>query len=532
MSIEKKTNRLHPIYWFLTGLLLFAAWPMSPFTFLVFAAWVPLLLVEEKITNPYLYFLLIWLNFLIWNATTTWWIVNASVGGGVGAIICNSFLMCCPWMLYRFTKRKIRQNLAWVALVAYWMCFEYIHQNWQLSWPWLTLGNIFSTHPIWVGWYRYTGTAGGSLWVWVVNIILYKLSERNASEKLNYKRFILPVLALLLPLTISQLATLDIKTAIGKTTTNIVVVQPNIDPYNDKFSGNPAQQIEKLIALSESKIDTNTRLVIWPETAVPVQVWEENLLENSYYRPILSFIKKHPQLQLLTGIESYKGFGKISPGGFAARQDLTTGNWYEEYNTAMALDTALQPQLYHKAKLVPGVETLPSWLGFMSKLFEDFGGTSGTLGSSKEAMVFSQKGNPYRPAPIICYESIFGSYITDYVGKGANVLTIITNDGWWGNTPGYQQHQSMARLRAIETGLWVARSANTGISCFISPTGEVFQPQPWATAAAIRMEIPTETEQTFYVKHGDWLGLLSVWVAGIFLLMTIFGRFTKSLGNQ
>ena len=128
--------------------------------------------------------------------------------------------------------------------------------------------------------------------------------------------------------------------------------------------------------------------------------------------------------------------------------------------------------LYHKAKLVPGVETLPSFLNFMGKWFEDFGGISGTLGRDSERKVFVPWDNHFKAAPIICYESIFGDYITEYVRKGANILTIITNDGWWGNTPGYKQHMNYARLRAIETRKWVARSANTGISCFIDPVGK------------------------------------------------------------
>jgi apolipoprotein N-acyltransferase len=166
---------------------------------------------------------------------------------------------------------------------------------------------------------------------------------------------------------------------------------------------------------------------------------------------------------------------------------------------------------------VPGVESLPSWLGFMSKLFDDLGGTSGTLGRSKHAMVFGSPNNPYVAAPVICYESIYSDYVTSYSRLGANVITIITNDGWWGNTPGYHQHQNMARLRAIENGCWVARSANTGISCFISPRGDVYQPQPWDLETAIKMDIPPIPATTFYAKHGDWISLLAAALALILL---------------
>jgi apolipoprotein N-acyltransferase len=112
----------------------------------------------------------------------------------------------------------------------------------------------------------------------------------------------------------------------------------------------------------------------------------------------------------------------------------------------------------------------------------------------------------------------------NYIRNGANLICIITNDGWWKNTPGHKQHMNYARLRAIETRTWVARSANTGISCFIDPTGTVINPLPYNTAAAIKLSIPaTNHSTTFFVKYGDWLSkimiglsfLLLGWVIGL-----------------
>jgi apolipoprotein N-acyltransferase len=153
----------------------------------------------------------------------------------------------------------------------------------------------------------------------------------------------------------------------------------------------------------------------------------------------------------------------------------------------------------------------------MSGLFDEFGGTTGTLGRSREAEVLRSKGNPFVAAPIICYESIYADYVSSYVRKGANVLTVVTNDGWWGNTPGHRQHMSMARLRAIENRRWVLRSANTGISCFIDPAGNVLQPQPWEKQAAIKMAVAPLNELTFFSKHGDWMSRL-IWPMALLLL--------------
>lgn len=300
-------------------------------------------------------------------------------------------------------------------------------------------------------------------------------------------------------------------------TTNVVVVQPNVEPYTEKFTTDPAILIADLIRLSESQIDSGTRLVAWPETAIPSQAWENKLLQNDQFQPVFAFLKRHPQIMLVTGIDSYKYWGAENPGTFSIRQ-MSDGSYYEAFNTALGADASMNLQLYHKAKLVPGVETLPSWLGFMGKLFDDFGGISGSLGRSDSAMVLSAANNPYKAAPIICYESIYSNYVTEYVRSGANILTVITNDGWWGETPGYKQHMSMSRLRAIETRKWVARSANTGISCFISPSGEVWDAQPWRVKAAIKMPIPVNNKQTFYVQFGDWMSRL-LWPLAMLILL-------------
>jgi apolipoprotein N-acyltransferase len=520
-AVKPFNNKLLPL---MPGILLYAAWPVSPFTFLIFIALVPLFWLEANIKNTSRFFWILWLNLFIWNLATTWWIWNASPGGAVGAIVANSLLMCFPWMLYRFTKNKLGTIVGLVAFADYWLTWEYIHHNWDLSWPWLTLGNVFATHPAWVQWYEFTGTTGGSFWVLLVNILFFTGFQKTVrppksgeANRHNLKSFAPALIVLIAPILISFITfgnnrSAEIKPALD----NVVVVQPNVEPYTEKFNTDPAVLIDKMIGLSESKIDSNTRLVIWPETAIPVQVWENQILSDSYYSKVFAFARKHPRIQLLSGIDSYKNWGNQNKKGFSIRT-ANNGEHYEAFNTAFATDSSSQFELYHKSKLVPGVESLPSWLGFMSSIFDDLGGTTGSLGTSDSAVVFSFPGNPYKTAPIICYESIYSNYVTEYVKKGANLLTIITNDGWWSETPGYKQHMNMARLRAIENRRWIARSANTGISCFIDPDGNVIDQQPWNTAAAIKISIPELTSLTFYSTYGDWISRL-VWPLALLVL--------------
>ncbi len=143
------------------------------------------------------------------------------------------------------------------------------------------------------------------------------------------------------------------------------------------------------------------------------------------------------------------------------------------------------------------------------------------MGHQKERSIFSHSGFDLKIAPIICYESVFGKYVTEYVKKGANLLFIITNDGWWKNTNGYEQHLSFAFVRAIETRRPVARSGNTGISAFIDLKGKVISKSEWWTEATLKGSLIPETRITLYVKYGDWLlkcGILSA----IIVLIIIF----------
>jgi len=174
---------------------------------------------------------------------------------------------------------------------------------------------------------------------------------------------------------------------------------------------------------------------------------------------------------------------------------------------------------------VPGVETLPSFLNFLGPVLEQFGGSTGGYGKSEEAEVFTNNGCQYISAPIICYESIYGAYVGTYKQKSANLLAIITNDGWWGNTSGHKQHLQYAALRAIETRTWVARSANTGISAVIDPLGNIVAQKGWDERAVIKYPIPTKSTVTFYAKYGDWLYQIFSFFAVLLLLQGLYKRF-------
>ncbi len=518
MSKNKYRNLVLSVF---GGILLWGAWPVSPFTFIIFVAWLPLFVVAESTESWKKFLGYAFIQLFIWNLLTTWWVAKSTMPGGISAFLANTLIMCIPWLLYYFTRKLLPVFYAGIAFVTYWISYEYLHHNWDLSWPWLTLGNVFATKPDWVQWYQYTGAAGGSLWVLLANIaifngfLLYKQEHRSRKYFLSIIAFIL---ILFLPIVVSFLSLKHLTVAHNKY--NVVVVQPNIDPYDEKFvAGSQEAQLQKLIHLSQQTIDDKTAVVIWPETAIPFQTNEEELKTDLRLAPLWGFLKANPHINLLTGLEGYRVFS--SKASRFAKSIPESNEYYESYNSAALLDSNAI-QIYHKSKLVPGVEVLPSFLNFMAPVFEKFGGTTGGYARSNNAELLETYNHTFNIAPAICYESIYSDYLTHFTRQGADLIAVITNDGWWGNTAGYKQHMNYARLRAIENRRWVARSANTGISCFIDPYGNVVQQLPWDKEGALKQDIAAFVTKTFYMQHGDYLSRIFSLLAAGFVLVSIF----------
>ena len=509
-----------------SGLLLFAAWPSSPFTWLIFIAFVPLLLALQSVNQTKSVFGYSFIAMLIWNASTTWWLWNSTSVGAIAAIIANSLLMCLPWWGFAICKKKYSTRVAFIYLIFFWLGFEYIHLNWELSWPWLTLGNVFANQPAFIQWYEFTGVGGGTLLVWIMNYLVFEAFNAFIYKAINRIIIQKTAMVIVVPMIVFGISVLiKPSQSIKRNRNNIVVVQPNIDPYQKFELSNANEQINLLLSLSNSAIDSNTQLIIWPETAMSVAEWQENITSNLYYQPIFIFAKKHPNITILSGIETFKNYGTVKQTPTA--HTSSSGMYYDAFNAAIAIKAGEPIQLYNKSKLVPGVESLPSFLRFMSPVFEQFGGSTGGYGKSASSSVFKSNGNEIISAPIICYESIYGEYVNSYVQKGANLLTIITNDGWWGNTPGHLQHLAYARLRAIETRRWVARSANTGISAIINEYGEIVEQQPWNKSCIIKYNIPLNNEITFYVKHGDYIFLIGLIGSLLFVILGTYNKIKK-----
>ena len=308
----------------------------------------------------------------------------------------------------------------------------------------------------------------------------------------------------------------------------VLIVQPNIDPYLEKYDVPYEEQVNRLLSLVKEKISPQTNFVVAPETAFTEDILE-NLPENSLtIKMILEFLKGYPKTEIISGMSSYHLFEPGEDLSSTARAIPNSGQYYDAFNAAIQLNAEGKVQIYHKSKLVQGVEKMPfaTILKPLENLALDLGGTTGSLGSQEESSVFASEHTTINTAPVICYESIYGEYVASYVSKGANLIFVITNDGWWDDTPGYKQHMAYSRLRAIETRRSIARAANTGISCFINQRGDTLQTTGWWEAVAIKGVLNANDKITVFTMAGNYIGRIASFLA-LTLIIYSFVRSKK-----
>lgn len=505
----------------LSGLLIAAAWPVRGLVPLAFVAFVPLLYLEDKDYS----FGISSITFLIWNALTTWWVWKTTAVGTIGMIVLNTLFMTTVFWAYHFVKSRLYDNKkGYYILIIFVLAFEYLHLNWQINWPWLNLGNVFSHYHTWIQWYSITGIAGGTLWVLAANILIYKFllasfrPQRSGAENSPLFYSIIIICVLFIPLIISKIQ-YHCYTEQGSDV-EIIVVQPNLDPYTEEFTLNPRQIMDRNLSVAAPLMTENTRFVVSPESAIQENIWLEKIDKYYSINELRRFIDRYPQTCYVIGISAYGIAPEGSENDFAARRFMDVDKYFYAYNTA-TLITKDTIQLYHKSKLTPGAEAMPSWW-FMRMLKDsalDLGGTVGTLKKDDEARTLSF--DNHKVGTLICYESVFGGYVTEFVKKGADMLFVITNDGWWGNSPGHKQHLEFSKLRAIETRRSVARSANTGISGFINQRGDIIEQSKYWEQTALRNTIKTNDKLTFYVRYGDYIYKIAVFLTALLVAMTI-----------
>ena len=482
------------------GVMASVAWLIPPMFFLIFIAFVPLIFIQDKATGKGRVFWPASLAFVTWNSLTTWWVWNSTPEGAIAMIILNSLFMTSVFCFYNRCKRLLFNNKkGFFILPMFVLAFEFLHYHWQLNWPWLTLGNVFAPHHYLIQWYELSGVAGGSLWILVVNILIYKIFSSDKKKKAT----ILAICVIIIPMIASLIRYFSFEEKGDKV--EVVVVQPNTDPYTEEFYLSDEEVMDRNIGCAEKVVTESTRFVLSPESTIQEGIWMHKPDYSYSIGRLYEYVDKQSNVAYIIGASTASLTSDCDD--FAARKHNQF--CYFEHNTALCVSRDGM-QYRHKSRLTPGVEMMPSWwiVRPLAKMAIDLGGTSGTLKKDDTIRLFDHAG--LRVGTLICYESVFGGFVRQFVRDGAEVLFVITNDGWWGDTPGHVQHLMMSKLRAIETRRAIARSANTGISAFINQRGDIVRQTRYDERIALKDNVITSNSKTLYVIIGDAIYTMAV----------------------
>jgi len=357
------------------------------------------------------------------------------------------------------------------------MAEEWLRGHLFTGLPWTALGNLLLDTPA-VGLASMAGVYGATLLPTLAAAAIALLFTRYA-----WKAGVAGV-ATVIALTLVSPACPD---ADGPEH-QVALVQPNI-PQDVKWSAAFLNEtMQRLARLSQNEADA-VELIVWPEAAVPFflseapawRAWLDQQMQG-WHTPLL-----FGGLKLLDEQrQAQNGLYLFEPG----QQQLAFAG---------------------KQHLVPFGEYVPEWLPWLHKLVPDIGDFRP---ASDTGVLASAAG---RFGTLICYESIFPEQARKRVKNGADVLVVVTNDAWYAQSPAAWQHFEAARMRAVESGRYVLRAANTGVTAIIAPDGKVTADMPWWTAGTLRGTYRTSSRTTLYQQWGDGTlaGMLAALALGL-----------------
>ena len=285
--------------------------------------------------------------------------------------------------------------------------------------------------------------------------------------------------------------------------------------------------------MAESKITESTDLVVAPETSWP-DLWEDSLFTQKHsLLPLKKYNQHFPKVSFIVGAITQRKFGSGEAISETAQKSTIGGFYFDVYNSALMIDRNPEVQICHKSILVNGVERMPfqKYFSFLGEYLLDLGGTNRSMAAADEPALLSVK-DSLKVGSVICFESVFGEYCSHLVQRGANLLVVITNDGWWRQSPGSWQHFGYSRLRAVEARRTIVQSANTGISGFINQRGEIIRQTGLNSYEAIQSSVQMNNENTIYVSYGDFIGKISLVFSGLIVFyLLMYRRFTRGKKN-
>ncbi len=532
-----------------SGLLLALSFPPMPFYMFAFIAFVPILFVLTNVENLKHKYLLLYVTFFVYHTGTNWWISSWQsetdpylMASGLALCLLHPFFFMIPFALFSLLKRKISTNFALWMFPFLWTAFEFAHGLGEFSYPWLSIGNTQFYNHYWVQIIDIIGSYGASFLIALINILMLKLiliiRANNIKNKELFKyaesrNYIIAIVALILIPNIYGIFradSFDYDDLIKKNKTiKIGVIQPNINPWRKWETSVPQQiMIHQHLQDSLRNAGNNIDLALWCETSIPYL----NIETNAFYEyPIITNWVDSSNVTLLTGFTELKLFNSKKESTPTARTLPGSSIYYESYNTALLLSPNRydeKKQLYRKMRLTPLAERLPyaDYLLFARGWFEwSVGISAWGVGKEQHNLKMYRNNDSISIATIICIESIYPDFVRNFANQGAELFTVITNDAWYDYTFGPRQHYIIAAMRAIENRRFLARAANSGISGFITPTGESISELPQYKQVAVSATIPLISEKTFYTKYGDIIAWFSIIISLATFTFAVFKKY-------
>lgn len=551
MDFTNSVNKRFRIFLIvISSLMLGFSYP--PFQIGVFAAFafVPFFIAFESIDNygtafrySYLWLIIIHIIALYWTGGFTHCKDYYLIIAGILLIIFHPFFYLPAIAAFVFIRKQYGFKISILSFPLVWLSIEYSRTLTQFAFPWLTLGNTQTYDLSVIQITEITGVYGLSFWLLVINVLSYYLYAKLTLKEWKYlsarsiQFVIIIIIIYFLPKIygIIKLQNCEDKKLPVTKSTRIGIVQPNIDPF-EKWEGFSDWQLKILQDLTHDVSKYDVDLVIWPETAVPFYLLHP---VNKEYFDLIKNQVDILKINLLTGVPDiiYYPIDDRVPKSSKLTSD---GQKYDTFNSTILLQhDSNEITKYAKMILVPFSERVPysEELHFLNAMQWNFG--LGGWGIGADTTIFHFQQNDTTTVSfcnLICYESIYPGFVANFVRKGAEFITVITNDSWWGNTSGAYQHAQYAILRAVENRRWVIRCANGGISCFINPNGEVLYPAKLFERTIVTNRITLNRELTFFSKHGDWFPEICVIVLSFVLASgtgkKIYYKIKKSKENE
>jgi len=522
----------------LSGVLLGVSFPSYPFTRLEVLAWValvPLLLSLRTVDRVGVLFRRVYITMLFFCLISLWWVSLATLPGGALTIVAQALFLTVPLLAFYVIKKMAGFHFALFSLPFLWVAWEWAYMQQDLSFGWLTLGNSQSNLNLMVQYADLTGVWGVSFWLVWFNVLI--VLAVIGSRKDAFRSVVIMALMILGPLLYAfSVFNREGPLAGEHKLLRVTLVQPNIDPHAKWLRNNSADIMERYYRMTNRAVRENRPdLVMWPETAIPFYI-----LDRAYDDDLqnLRLSLRGWNTALLTGFSDiiyYPAGGQPDPE-HSGNNDPSMNRFFETYNASMLLESGNGiPQIYRKMRLVPFAERVPyvdyvPWLGHLTFSLAGLNG----WGQGRDTTVMQLHSSKYgkvKIANIICYESIFPGLVTAFVRKGAQALTLVTNDGWYATSYGPYQHLAIGRMRCIENRRAMARCANTGLTVIINKYGSIMAEIPWWQEQTLTAELPLESSITFYTGNPDLVPKTAAAISALLILIAVFKKTRKKLSS-